>query len=311
MSKKFPDKLRKLIDRSYARALNLFLQDTNRDYSKTVLVAGSGRSGTTWLAELININNDFRLIFEPFNDVRIESIRLYRRRQFLDHEQANDEFFPLAQQILSGQFRHPWADMFNRRARVDRRIVKVIRVSLFLKWLKVRFPELKIVFVIRHPFAVAKSKQDLGFGSNLEDIFDQPELLAKHPVHYSRDELEKESFFLQHVFLWCVENFAVLSELDGGDLYPVFYEELSNSPKETMEGIWRYAGVEPPTGDSLNFDRQSKSAKTGFGSTSNKSDSLSKNETQKALQMIRNFGLGHLYDESPSNLVRSEQMFLE
>ena len=39
--------------------------DTDKRLENTVLVAGSGRSGTTWLAQILNFRKEFRMIFEP------------------------------------------------------------------------------------------------------------------------------------------------------------------------------------------------------------------------------------------------------
>jgi len=41
--------------------------DLSRWFSSLVFVAGTGRSGTTWLAQLLNANDQFRLIVEPFH----------------------------------------------------------------------------------------------------------------------------------------------------------------------------------------------------------------------------------------------------
>ena len=38
--------------------------DWNGDLGRTVFLAGTARSGTTWLSELINHRNDYRYIFE-------------------------------------------------------------------------------------------------------------------------------------------------------------------------------------------------------------------------------------------------------
>ena len=38
-----------------------------------VLISGSGRSGTSWLANICNYKNDFRYIFEPLNPKKIRT----------------------------------------------------------------------------------------------------------------------------------------------------------------------------------------------------------------------------------------------
>ena len=37
------------------------------DHRSSVFLAGSGRSGTTWLSEIINHRRGYRYVFEPFN----------------------------------------------------------------------------------------------------------------------------------------------------------------------------------------------------------------------------------------------------
>ena len=49
-----------------------YFHDT-KNINNTILVAGVGRSGTTLLAETINYDNQFRLMFEPFNKYKVFS----------------------------------------------------------------------------------------------------------------------------------------------------------------------------------------------------------------------------------------------
>ena len=61
--------MKKIIKRILKRLrmqFGIFHIDLNYSPSNTVLIAGSGRSGTTWLSEILNYNNDYRSIFEPF-----------------------------------------------------------------------------------------------------------------------------------------------------------------------------------------------------------------------------------------------------
>ena len=44
------------------------------DPGKTVFLAGTGRSGTTWLAGLINHDQSYRDVFEPFHPGKVEAL---------------------------------------------------------------------------------------------------------------------------------------------------------------------------------------------------------------------------------------------
>ena len=58
------------IVRKAQRALPIVI-DMNNDISKAVIVAGAARSGTTWLGDIINYKNDYRLMFEPLQGLSL------------------------------------------------------------------------------------------------------------------------------------------------------------------------------------------------------------------------------------------------
>jgi len=45
-----------------------------RKYKKTVLLAGTARSGTTWVQEMINFDGSYRVLFELFHSKEIEAL---------------------------------------------------------------------------------------------------------------------------------------------------------------------------------------------------------------------------------------------
>jgi len=40
--------------------------DRDADHRKSIFLAGTGRSGGTWLSDILNQRNEYRLVFEPF-----------------------------------------------------------------------------------------------------------------------------------------------------------------------------------------------------------------------------------------------------
>ncbi|HXW76159.1 MAG TPA: hypothetical protein VEJ20_01985, partial [Candidatus Eremiobacteraceae bacterium] len=108
--------------------------DDNADYRNTVVLAGSGRGGTTWIAEIINYDNEYRFIFEPFAAHKVPLAKEFRNRQYLRPDDPAPAFFKPARLLLSGAFRNSWTDFYNHRVRSSRRLVKDIRINLFLSW---------------------------------------------------------------------------------------------------------------------------------------------------------------------------------
>ena len=147
------------------------------DYRDTVFVAGTGRSGTTWLEELINFDHDHRILFEPFNSQEIPLVAHWNYRQYLRADDNDERYLVPARRILSGRIRHPWIDQVNSKHLVRRRLVKDIRANLILHWMHNHFPEIRIVLLLRHPCAVARSKIAMGWLTHLDDFLSQQHLI--------------------------------------------------------------------------------------------------------------------------------------
>src|SRR3712207_1571273 len=110
--------------------------DYNRDYTASILLAGAGRGGTTWVSDIINYQNEYRYIFEPFHPYKVPvSARKFRNRQYLRPDNKDPHFLKPAQAIFSGRVRSWWSDRYNKRHISDRRLIKDIRVNLLLKWI--------------------------------------------------------------------------------------------------------------------------------------------------------------------------------
>lgn len=83
---------------------NIFFDIT--PYENTLFIAGSARSGTTWLQEIINYKHDHRIIFEPFHGDRVSLCKHFHRRQYLRHTNKAIEFIEPVQNILNGKLRN-------------------------------------------------------------------------------------------------------------------------------------------------------------------------------------------------------------
>ena len=47
-------------------------RDFNSKLKDSVILVGDGRSGTTWIANIVNFRKDFTYLFEPFHPVNSE-----------------------------------------------------------------------------------------------------------------------------------------------------------------------------------------------------------------------------------------------
>ncbi len=218
--------------------------DLRHDIRDTTLVVGSGRSGSTWVAEVLNHRNEYRLVFEPFRAERVRRARRIRLGQYID---PSDQGHPLGRTIdalLAGKVRSWWTDRPNRRRIVSRRIVKEIRITNLVPWIRVRHPALRIVYAVRDPVGVAKSCLELGWGDNLDEFLAQGPLLAQFAdLTATIGRIARsEDRFQRLVLRWCLENALPLKDDSAPDVHRIVYDELRTDPNRELERLFAYLG---------------------------------------------------------------------
>ena len=181
--------------------------NTNYKIENTIFLAGSGRSGTTWLSNIINYNNDFRMMFEPFHPKYTKakgSKQLIFK--YLRPDNNNDVFFDIVYEILSGQVKNDWIDQFNRKFLCSKRLIKEIRSNLLLKWMKQKFPMFQVVFIMRHPCAVALSRMQQKFKTRFQSYIEQEDIINDYLLEHINEMKRCEDLFEKNIYMWCIEN---------------------------------------------------------------------------------------------------------
>ena len=212
------------------------------DHTNSVFLAGSGRSGTTWLSEVINHGYGYRYVFEPFNPRRVGALEHFRSKQYLRPDDARAEFLEPARLVLTGALGDPWTDRFNRTFVARRRLIKDIRANLLLGWMRANFPGMPIVLLLRHPCAVAASRLALGWRDNLLETMEQEELVEDFLLPMEADIRAAQDDFERHLFLWCMDNYVPLQQFGRGEIHLTFYENLLESPEEELRNLFDFLG---------------------------------------------------------------------
>jgi Sulfotransferase family len=218
--------------------------DLRHNIRDTTLVVSTGRSGSTWVAEVLNHRNEYRLVFEPFRRERVRKARELRLGQYIDPSDQGHPLGPTIDALLAGRVRSWWTDRPNRRRIVSRRIVKEIRITNLVPWIRARHPALRIVYAVRDPVGVAKSWLELGWGDNLDEFLAQEQLLAQFTnltetistIARSGDQFERL------VLRWCLENAIPLKEESAPDVHRVVYDQLRTDPERELERLFAYLG---------------------------------------------------------------------
>jgi len=280
----------------------LHFQD-NSSPDNTVLLVGSGRSGTTWLSNIINYNNEFRYLFEPFRPEKIRVVKDFVHNQFLEGECQDENFLGPIDKVLSGKVYNIWTDKFNRRIISTRRLIKDIRANLFLRLIKNRYPKMKIIYLIRNPYAVISSQMKMDWDCHIKDLMSQDRLF-KYLDNKTDKIVDHDMKSSRLIYKWCVENFIPLSQFTEDELLLVYYENLCTNPEREIKRIFKYINIDfssqvmetVNTPSQLSFDKD-KILTTEVRLNSWKK-TLTKEQMKDASKILNKFGFDGLYDKA-------------
>ncbi len=277
--------------------------DILRNPGTATLIAGSERSGTTWLTQIINHNHDFRIVWEPFRPEE-PLCREFASRQYIRPHAKDDRFLKPVTQILSRRIRGARVDHANPRILSWKRIVKDTRSNLMLKWFRVNFPALPIIFIVRHPCAVAVSSLARGWTSTiwyLRHLCEQKELAEDYIGKIADHILSTSDLLEQLVFLWCIEHMVAFDQLSPQDVCLVFYEELFHNPEQQLHRVFSSLNrpLPPSVFDTISTPSltSSESLQSGGDPTTSWQKKITPEQMKRILELLDYFGLGQLYNE--------------
>ncbi len=293
-------------NRCRGAVMRTLLRDQEGTPSEALFVAGTARSGTTWLAEALDRASPARLMFEPFHSGKIAELDGLPLFPYLEPGARNERLEAYSERVLSGSIRHPWIDSHLRFATAERRLIKEIRANLFLRWLHEIYPEVPIVFLVRHPCAVVLSRMRGGWSAteDLRDMLAQPALCRDYLDEHMETIESAASAEARHALVWCIHNIVPLRQFGGEGLRLVLYEDLVRDTEGEVRSILdeiapgRTAAVPGGVrGASATAGPQS-SIISGDDPVRRWQSDLSRQQIESILQVVAAFGLDALYAES-------------
>ncbi len=292
-----------LIKKIVGRLQRQFFIDCNSDYRCTIFLAGTGRSGTTWVSEIINYRNEYRYMFEPFHSETVDIIKNFRYRQYIRPDNRDKKFIEPAKLILSGKLRNRFTDYRNRKFISKKRLIKDIRANHFLKWIYENFPGVPIILLLRHPCAVTSSKLKLNWGTHIEEFLSQDELLEDFLNPFKREIEKAKSVFEKHIFLWAIENYVPLKQFNKGEIHLAFYENFCMNPGYEIERLFSFLNKRFDEKVLLKSRNPSSEIRghsaivTGEDLIDNWRKYITKEQRQRAVDILAVFGLDRIYAE--------------
>jgi hypothetical protein len=291
------------------------------NYREVLWLVGDGRSGTTWVSDLINHDKRYRQMFEPFHPQLVPAMDFLTPHHYVRPLELNEKVKRIAGDVINGRFTD---------TRVDARIcslwhhgllIKDIFANLLCGAVSREFPHIKPVLLIRNPFAVACSKlktKDWFWLTEPLDLLNQKELVEDYLIPF-KDIIQKTStkknYLLNQILIWSILHYVPLRQFSPDEIHICFYEDIYTAPEQEIADIMYFAkGKQAAEQVKLQKDYINRpSAVSGPKSTvvlgtsplcSWKTE-LDPGLINDGYDILRHFGLADLYDHDNALPIRA------
>jgi hypothetical protein len=231
-------------------------------FAGTRLIAGSGRSGTTWLQDSLAAANGLRPVFEPLHP-RVSPIGAEYAHRVIRADESHPELVQFLEDVIAGKRERFWTQYRCQRsfivpgiddlrsyaavralahrwgkflfeapgfARVSFRhepIIKCIWSNLMLGWLSRRCG-FRVVLLVRHPGAVVESERRNFWSARatLDRLRRDQGLHELTGGRYQRLLERRLAAIEEFAALWVIENQWILENAGQCGVTVVFYEHL-------------------------------------------------------------------------------------
>lgn len=243
-------------------------------YDQVIWLIGDGRSGTTWVSNLINHHGHFRELFEPFHPLYVPEMSFLEAHQYVRPGSENIKLEVVCDQVFNGRLLNRRVEEPSTRINYKGLLVKDIFANLFACWASEKFPHVKTVLLLRNPFAVALSKSkkaDWYWVTDPEQSLGQNELVEdylKDKKDYILHVKKRGDYIEQQILIWAIINSVPLAQFGEDRLHVLAYEELYGSPLQGIEKLYRFLSMSELVDASRCLEIASKPSKvTGKDST--------------------------------------------
>lgn len=279
------------------------------DFSNVVWLVGDGRSGTTWIANLLNSDNSYREMFEPFHPKKISHAQQFKENMYVEPNVRNEELVKYMSSVFDGSITNSWIDKEMLSRSYKGLLVKDVFANLILKWVVLRFPHVKPILLIRNPLSVAASKfvTKRWNWPNSPQLFLSDKLLMSNHLVGLKDTIlevqERDDFIEKQILNWCVIHKVISSQFSLNDIHILCYEKVLENPHKEISGALEYCGKEQNA--ELTRDILSESSIVAFKGSSiieNKDpltiwkESITNGQLHLSINLLKRFGLDHWYE---------------
>ena len=175
-----------------------------------------------------------------------------------------------------------------------------------LPWLCDAFPEMRVVFLMRHPCAVANSERKLSdtWTIDLSRFLGQSALMEDYLEPF-RETIEAAAAgsadWDKRVCVWCIEHHVPLAALDPGKVLFAFYEDFCVDPEAELRRLFDFVDVpyDPSALSTLAkpsaTSRKDSAVVTGGDIVDAWRRTVTPDELASTLRIVERFGLDRIY----------------
>jgi hypothetical protein len=231
-----------------------------------IVIAGTGRSGTTWVSDVLGSCRRCYVIYEPLRASMVPGVpdgiqggdhpAVYLRPE--DDDRGDWECF--FRNLFGGKISTCWtrqewrsdgpfagwqgALRYRIRQGLARHcVIKCIRANMVLGWLGRRF-SVRVIYLTRHPCAVVGSRLKLKWEDVLETVLAQGGLYEDYLRPHQAMIAAARTPLQRMTVHWCVENLVPLTQLARNPNWMTLsYEECVASPREVFGGLVEALGL--------------------------------------------------------------------
>lgn len=279
------------------------------DFSKTIWLVGDGRSGTTWIANLLNADNSYREMFEPFHPQKVPQAKQFEENMYIAPKTKNYELLRFMETVFDGSLTNSWIDKELVSHTYKGLLIKDVFANLILGWATYEFPSVKPILLVRNPLSVAASKyitRRWNWPSSPQQFLKDELLMSTH-LSGLKDTIlnvaKRDDFIEKQVLNWCIIHKVITNQFSLNKIHVLCYEKVIENPKDEIERALKYSGKEQNA--ELTKEKLSESSIVAFKGSSvieNKDpltiwkETISEEQIELSTNLLKCFGFDNWYE---------------
>lgn len=225
--------------KNFVRYLGILNYHKKNNKEKNIFIFVTPRSGSTWLMEVIASQPRMKYINEPLN-IRNPFVRKnllnYSWEILLSHPKREEILYKYFNNLINNNIKplNPTPIKRYYHYYTDRIVFKIHAVKDMINWFEEKFDP-HIIYLIRHPIAVAISRKQL---PRLEQFIKNKiyceKYLSEDQFEFAKNIIRTGTNFERGILSWSLQNLPALKFQNNKEWIILSYEEMVLKPDKIL-----------------------------------------------------------------------------